>query len=156
MAAGAISNVRRFEGMASIKGFRIGYVLWVPVASSNGTSLGYDAANISVDPMSMTNHFDETIVCFHGWLDNANSFATLAPLLATKFNMRVIGVDLPGHGKSSHSKLGYYTMPTYCTAIVRLLHRLRLRAFHLMAHSLSAVCPPLYLPLFLGIRSVIL
>ena len=96
-------KVRRFEGMARIKGFHIAYVLWVPCID-NG--LCEDTYNISVDPLSMTNHFDETIVCLHGWLDNANSFATLAPLLATQFNMRVIGIDLPGHGKSSHSSLG--------------------------------------------------
>ena len=36
----------------------------------------------------------------HGWLDNANTFDTLAPLLPE--NIRFIAIDFPGHGKSSH------------------------------------------------------
>ncbi len=87
-------KVRRFEGRIPVKGFKIGYVLWIPF---NERSIGYESQNIAIDPLSMTNYFDETIICFHGWLDNANSYATLAPLLCTRFkNTRVISIDLPG------------------------------------------------------------
>merc|ERR1712228_16229 len=95
----------------------------------------------------MTNYLEETVVCFHGWLDNANSFAPLAPLLATKFNMRVIGIDLPGHGMGSHSLLGYYSYTLYTATMIRILHRLHLRSFHLIGHSLSAVFLPYLLPI---------
>ena len=63
------TKVRRFEGSVRVKGFSIAYVVWIPFT-------GNDFSNISLDPLSLTSHFEESIVCFHGWLDNANSFAT--------------------------------------------------------------------------------
>ena len=39
------------------------------------------------------------VFAIHGWLDNALSFAVLAPLLT---HYRVISIDLSGHGLSSH------------------------------------------------------
>eukprot|EP01084_Bolivina_argentea_P052642 96690_1 len=137
-------KVRRFEGRIPVKGFKIGYVLWIPF---NERSIGYESQNIAIDPLSMTNYFDETIMCFHGWLDNANSYATLAPLLCTKFkNTRVISIDLPGHGKSSHSVLGYYDTTMFLTTYVRIFDKLHLNAFHIFGHSLSAVHLPYLIP----------
>jgi esterase/lipase len=42
------------------------------------------------------------VLCFHGWLDNSNSYNYLGPFLADKHNFDVVAVDHPGHGKSSH------------------------------------------------------
>jgi pimeloyl-ACP methyl ester carboxylesterase len=42
------------------------------------------------------------VVALHGWRDNANTFDTLAPL----FNFNFIAIDFPGHGLSSHAKIG--------------------------------------------------
>ncbi|HRP69314.1 MAG TPA: alpha/beta hydrolase, partial [Turneriella sp.] len=44
-----------------------------------------------------------TLVCFHGWLDNAASFAPLANALA---DYEVYAWDFPGHGKSAHRHPG--------------------------------------------------
>ena len=44
-----------------------------------------------------------TVLALHGWLDNAASFASLAPGLE---RARLIAVDLPGHGGSSHKPAG--------------------------------------------------
>jgi len=38
---------------------------------------------------------DASILALHGWLDNAASFARLAPLL---MDADVVAIDLPGHG----------------------------------------------------------
>ena len=45
------------------------------------------------------------ILALHGWLDNAASFARLAPLLKEYY---VISIDFPGHGKSDHYPFGRF------------------------------------------------
>ena len=44
------------------------------------------------------------VIAIHGFLDSAASFDRLAPLLVSKSkgNIRVVAVDLSGHGKSAH------------------------------------------------------
>ena len=43
------------------------------------------------------------VLCVHGYMDNAMSFSTLAPLLLQGPNPpHVVAVDLPGHGLSEH------------------------------------------------------
>ena len=42
---------------------------------------------------------DKPVLALHGWLDNAASFTPLAPRLK---NVRLIAVDLAGHGRSQH------------------------------------------------------
>lgn len=46
---------------------------------------------------------ERTILCVHGWLDNAASFNLLAPALLEKGAAKqVIALDFPGHGLSDH------------------------------------------------------
>lgn len=43
-------------------------------------------------------------ICVHGWLDNANSYDPLMNYIADKLShITFIAVDLPGHGKSTHT-----------------------------------------------------
>ena len=55
------------------------------------------------------------VIALHGWLDNANSFARLAPRLE---GLRVIALDMAGHGHSGHRPPGAGlpsgTTPTMC------------------------------------------
>lgn len=55
------------------------------------------------------------VIALHGWLDNANSFARLAPRLE---GLRIVALDLAGHGHSGHRPPGqvmpYGTTRTTC------------------------------------------
>ena len=42
-------------------------------------------------------------LCVHGYMDNAMSFAALAPLLLDDGRrLHIVAIDLPGHGLSDH------------------------------------------------------
>ncbi|WP_413625262.1 alpha/beta fold hydrolase [Luteibacter sp. Lutesp34] len=77
------------------------------------------------------------LLLLHGWLDNAASFAALAPLLASRFH--VIALDLPGHGHSQHLPEGtIYQHVDYVRAVLAAADALALPRFHLLGHSLGA------------------
>lgn len=72
----------------------------------------------------------------HGWLDNANTFATLAP----KFkNIQLIAVDLPGHGKSYKKPWGAsYFFIDHVTEVLDIAKALNLNRFGIIGHSMGA------------------
>lgn len=78
------------------------------------------------------------LLASHGWLDNAASFAAIAPLLAQEF--RVIALDLPGHGRSAHLPAGMarYHVVDYVDHVLAAADELRLDRFDLLGHSLGA------------------
>jgi len=78
------------------------------------------------------------LLALHGWLDNAASFAALAPLLAKNF--RVIALDLPGHGRSAHLPPGAtrYHVVDYVDHVLNAADALQLQRFNLLGHSLGA------------------
>jgi len=78
----------------------------------------------------------QPVLALHGWLDNAASFARLAPLLS---GLRVIALDLPGHGKSQHRPPGAaYHFIDYIPIVVQAANALSLERFFLLGHSLGA------------------
>ncbi|MGP1665830.1 MAG: alpha/beta fold hydrolase [Rhodanobacter sp.] len=77
------------------------------------------------------------LLAVHGWLDNAGSFALLAPLLADRF--RVIALDLPGHGHSDHLPPGTgYHYLDYVRVVLAAAAALQLDRYTLLGHSLGA------------------
>ena len=77
------------------------------------------------------------LLAVHGWLDNAASFAKLAPLLSTRFH--VIALDLPGHGHADHLPAGtHYHFPDYVRVVLAAADVLKLQRFALLGHSLGA------------------
>ena len=77
------------------------------------------------------------LLALHGWLDNAGSFALLAPLLATRYH--VIALDLPGHGHSDHLAVGAdYHYLGYVQAVLAATATLQLDRYSLLGHSLGA------------------
>lgn len=77
-----------------------------------------------------------TVLAIHGWLDNANSFSFLAPLIAAK---QVIALDLPGHGFSDHRPPDHdYDITRYVDEIVHLIEGEYLeKPIVLIGHSLG-------------------
>ncbi len=77
------------------------------------------------------------LLALHGWLDNAGSFALLAPLLATRFH--VIALDLPGHGHADHLPAGAsYHYLDYVSVVLAAADAMQLDRYSLLGHSLGA------------------
>ncbi len=77
------------------------------------------------------------VIALHGWLDNANSFARLAPRLK---GLRIVALDLAGHGYSEHRPPGAgYALADYAHDVLRVAEQLGWQRFALMGHSLGAI-----------------
>ncbi len=76
------------------------------------------------------------VLAFHGWLDNAATFDYLAPLLP---GLRIISLDLPGHGHSDHRPPGsaYYFIDMVMD-VIEVADVLGLESFSLLGHSMGA------------------
>ncbi|WIG54411.1 MAG: hypothetical protein OJF61_000197 [Rhodanobacteraceae bacterium] len=77
------------------------------------------------------------LLALHGWLDNAASFAQLAPSLGARC---VIALDLPGHGHSAHLPPGVhrYNNLDQVDHVLDFADALQLEHFDLLGHSLGA------------------
>lgn len=78
-----------------------------------------------------------TWLALHGWLDNAASFARLAPRLVARLGIRVVAIDFAGHGHSAHSP-GDYAIWDYCDDVLDAAEALGLDSPGLLAHSMGA------------------
>ena len=76
------------------------------------------------------------VLAFHGWLDNAATFDNLAPLLP---ELRILSLDLPGHGHSDHRPSGsaYYFIDMVMD-VIEAADVLGLESFSLLGHSMGA------------------
>lgn len=83
----------------------------------------------------------------HGWLDNANTFDRLLPLLHC--DCTFLSLDLPGHGKSDHFHTGFIYDPRgYVAAIKKAVQTLGWKDFTYVGHSMGAVVGILYCSIF--------
>lgn len=77
----------------------------------------------------------EPLLALHGWLDNAASFDALAPLLP---GVRLVALDLPGHGHSEHRPLGvHYHFVDFIPDVIAAADALNWERFSLLGHSLG-------------------
>lgn len=76
------------------------------------------------------------MLALHGWLDNAASFDTLAPLLCEHFY--IVALDLPGHGRSDWRPAGvWYHYVDYLSDVIAVAGALGWRRCSLLGHSLG-------------------
>lgn len=77
------------------------------------------------------------MLALHGWLDNAGSFDSIAPLFAKHFH--ILAIDLPGHGHSSHLPVGCHYHFVDTIAVIRdCIDALGQEKAHILGHSMGA------------------
>ncbi|XP_006174785.1 serine hydrolase-like protein 2 isoform X1 [Camelus ferus] len=78
------------------------------------------------------------VLCLHGWLDNANSFDRLIPLLSKDFHY--VAMDFGGHGLSSHYSPGLpYYHQNFVSEVRRVAAALKWSRFSLIGHSFGGL-----------------
>ena len=79
----------------------------------------------------------QPVIALHGWLDNAATFSRLAPLLD---GVRIVALDLPGHGHSDHRPLGAaYNIWDYAHDVLQAAEQFGWKRFSLLGHSMGAI-----------------
>ncbi len=105
-------------------------------------SSGVEEIRLSLPHIELAAHvFGPTdgrpVIALHGWLDNANSFARLAPRLQ---GLRIVALDMAGHGLSQHRPPGVgYGLWDYAHDVVQVAEQLGWPRFALLGHSLGAI-----------------
>ena len=103
-------------------------VPWGVISGKEWTSESFDKAR------------DTQWILLHGWLDNAGSFDSLAPLLTSASPRHsFLCLDYPGHGLSSHLPPGQMYHYLECLRYIRLVAKCRgCDKFGLIGHSMGA------------------
>jgi pimeloyl-ACP methyl ester carboxylesterase len=77
------------------------------------------------------------VIALHGWLDNAASFARLAPKLP---GLRIVALDFAGHGHSDHRPPGgSYAIWDYVYDVLQVAEQFGWQRFSLLGHSMGAI-----------------
>lgn len=75
------------------------------------------------------------VLCLHGWLDNAASFAPLAPYLQ---DFDLLALDFAGHGFSSHRpETSHYYFPDYLYDVDAAMDVIGWETCHVIGHSMG-------------------
>jgi pimeloyl-ACP methyl ester carboxylesterase len=87
-----------------------------------------------------------SLLCLHGWLDNAASFVPLMPYLN---DFKVLAIDLPGHGCSSHRSAGaHYHFIDYVYDLLELFELNQWPAMDIVAHSMGGMIASAFAAVF--------
>lgn len=79
----------------------------------------------------------QPVIALHGWLDNAATFSRVAPLLK---GVRIVALDLPGHGHSDHRPAGAaYNIWDYAHDVLQTAEQFGWKRFSLLGHSMGAI-----------------
>ncbi|WDE00913.1 alpha/beta fold hydrolase [Thalassomonas actiniarum] len=97
----------------------------------------YDLGQLELHGLTCGEPREDIVLCLHGWLDNAASFLPLMPYLPGK---RVIAIDWPGHGLSTHrSADAYYHFIDWVYDLLQLFEANGWGAVDIVAHSMGGM-----------------
>lgn len=109
----------------------------VVVEPRSAVPLQWRVNNLMLAGLSWGERGERPLLALHGWLDNAASFACLAPLLT---GYHVVALDLTGHGQSSwRSADAGYQIWDDLPEILGVLDALGWETFDLLGHSRGAI-----------------
>jgi pimeloyl-ACP methyl ester carboxylesterase len=108
-----------------------------PVVQRYPVALQWQVNKLRLAGLSWGEPGEKPLLALHGWLDNAASFAFLAPLLQ---GYHVVAVDLTGHGQSAHRSVdASYQIWDDLPEILGVLDALGWDTFDLLGHSRGAI-----------------
>jgi len=101
----------------------------------------FDLGQISLHGLACGDDDADVVLCLHGWLDNVASFIPLMPILAKKLpNKRIIAIDWPGHGFSSHrSADAYYHFVDWTYDLLQLFDANNWQSIDIVGHSMGGM-----------------
>lgn len=105
---------------------------------TNTTQIKLDVGRSQLAALKIYSGTRHRILCIHGWLDNANSFAPMLPLLK---DAETVALDLPGHGHSDHHQ-SIYSLAAQAQTVLAAADALNWDSFTLVGHSLGGCIAP--------------
>lgn len=102
--------------------------------------LTFEAAGLVHAARAWGNPDGRPILALHGWLDNAGTWDRFAPLLVAQRDVRLVALDLAGHGRSAHrSPDAWYGFVDYLLSVLGAVDALGWSQPTLLGHSMGAV-----------------
>lgn len=100
-------------------------------------ALELDLENVKLAALAWGPVDGRPVLASHGWLDNAATMSRLAPLLCDALALRVVCLDLPGHGLSEHKRGPYHFIDSVAD-VIHAADALGWERFSLLGHSMGA------------------
>ncbi len=104
--------------------------------SPRAKELSFDVSGLHLTAKAWGDPAGAPTLALHGWLDNANTFDNLAPLLP---ELDLVVPDFAGHGFSSHRAAGvHYTSLADVQDALAIANDLGWERFNVIGHSMGA------------------